>query len=635
MCGIYGFVAGSDGGAGVGSFLGRMDRALVHRGPDDSGTYLDGRCAMGMRRLSIIDLDGGRQPIANEDRSVWVVFNGEIYNYRALRQDLLARGHRFATHTDTEVLVHLYEDRGDALVEALDGMFGFALWDRARRRLLLARDRLGIKPLYWARVRSGIVFASELKSLACHPEVSRTLSPTAVSHYLSFGATPADEAILNGVQKLPPGHLLRFDAAGRVETRRWWDLRPPPREDVSEDDAIAEVRERIRAAVKSHLVADVPVGAFLSGGIDSATVVGTMCELGARPQTFSIGFDDPDFDELGYANLIAERFRTDHHQLVARPDVWALVDELAWFLDEPFADVSAIPTYLVSKLAAQHVKVVLSGDGGDEVFAGYDRYPAALHEARRLDRLPAGARGFLGMAATLLPPSAPGKNWLRHASLDPRLRYIDGESLFPADLKARLVSGELASQIEHAADPVAARAALYESAPGDALSRLLYLDTMTYLPLDILTKVDRMTMACSLEARPPLLDHRLVEAVFALPSRFKLDGGVQKLIMKKAVRDLVPNAILTRRKRGFGVPIRAWFRGPLRDAVIDVLDDSRTRARGLFEPRTVRALIDEHLRGRRDQSVRLWGLLVFELWCRRFLDESSAIAGREEERAHG
>jgi asparagine synthase (glutamine-hydrolysing) len=631
MCGIYGFVAGDGGGARAAArLLDRMDAALVHRGPDDSGRSFDGQCALGMRRLSIIDLDGGRQPIANEDDSIVVVFNGEIYNYQALARDLAKRGHGFRTRTDTEVLVHLYEERGAELVDALDGMFAFAIWDRQKETLTLARDRLGVKPLYYAALPDGgLAFASELKALVEHPAIGRRISTRALSHYLTFGTTPADEAILDGVRKLPPGHLASW-RRGALRVRRWWDLRPEART-VDERDAAVEVRNRIRAAVRSHLVSDVPVGAFLSGGIDSATVVGTMVELGARPKTFSIGFDDPDFDELDYARLVARRFHTDHHEHVVRPEAWSLVDELVWFLDEPFADVSAIPTYLVSKLAAQHVKVVLSGDGGDEVFAGYERYRQALVEARRLALLPPPVRAALGALSTRLPDSAPGKHWLAHAALEPRLRYADRASLFPDGVKARLVAPSLAAELARVEDPREAWAQLQATAPGDSLTQLLYLETMTYLPLDILTKVDRMTMACSLEARPPLLDHHLVEAVFAMPSRLKLRGATQKAVLRQAVADLVPREVLERPKRGFGVPIRRWFRGPLRDAVADVLTSQRARERGLFDARFVRALLDEHRRGRRDQSVRLWGLLMLERWCARFVDAPAAPA---EERAH-
>jgi asparagine synthase (glutamine-hydrolysing) len=615
MCGIYGFVGDCPPG-----LLPAMDRSIHHRGPDDSGVFSDRSCSLGMRRLSIIDLDGGRQPITNEDGSVVVVFNGEIYNYRSLRKDLEARGHRFSTHTDTECLVHLYEDRGRDLVHSLDGMFAFAIWDQKKQSLLLARDRFGQKPLYYSQIDGGFIFASELKALLCHPQLPRKISERALSHYLSFGVTPEDEAILDGVRKLPPAHLLTLEA-GQLRERRYWDLRPSPRE-VSEGEAIEEVQFLVRDAVRSHLVADVPVGAFLSGGIDSATIVGNMVALGAHPKTFSIGFDDPQFDELKWARIIAGKFHTDHHELVVRPDAWALAEELVWYLDEPFADVSAIPTYLVSKLAAEEVKVVLSGDGGDEVFAGYDRYPLELRESK-FDGAPRLARSLLGTIAATLPDRARGKNWLRHASLDPRFRFVDGQSVFPADLKARL------SPLDDS--PLHERAALFGGAPGDQLSRLLYLDTMTYLPLDILTKVDRMTMAHSLEARPPLLDHHLVEAVFSLPSSLKLRGARQKHVLKEAMKGLVPDEILNRGKWGFGVPIRRWFRGPLRDSVIEVLCDRKTRERGLTHHPFVRALIEEHLSGRRDQSVRMWALVMLELWCRRVIDPPLAHL---EERAY-
>jgi asparagine synthase (glutamine-hydrolysing) len=608
MCGIYG-IAGDVGDPE--QLLAAMDRAIVHRGPDDSGGFHDRRCALGMRRLSIIDLDGGHQPIGNEDGSVWVVFNGEIYNYRSLRSFLLSRGHRFASESDTECLVHLYEERGPDLVDALDGMFAFALWDRRQERLILGRDRLGQKPLYYAEVGGALLFASELKALLCHPRLPRRLSARALSHYFSFGVTPGDEAILDGVRKLPPAHVLTWQR-GRLALRRYWDLGGEPR-DVDEREAVEEVQFLVRQAVRSHLVADVPVGAFLSGGIDSAAVVGNMAALGARPKTFSIGFDDPQFDELKWARQVARHFGTDHHELVVRPDAWALAADLVWFLDEPFADVSAIPTYLVAQLAASQVKVVLSGDGGDEVFAGYDRYPLELAEADRFDPLPRLLKNAMSGFSALLPDGALGKHWLRHAALDGELRYIDGQSLFPVDLKARLCGPAFP-------EPLYERAALRRHAPGDALKKLLYLDTMTYLPLDILHKVDRMTMAWSLEARPPLLDHHLVEAVFSLPSSFKLRAGRQKHIFKQAMRGLVPEAILDRGKWGFGVPIRRWFRGPLRDSVIEVLNDRRTVERGLWQPAFVDRLFQEHERGRRDQSLRLWALVMLELWCRRVLD---------------
>jgi asparagine synthase (glutamine-hydrolysing) len=635
MCGIYGFVA-SAGDLGdperVGATLDAMDRSIHHRGPDDNGHFVDERCAMGMRRLSIIDLGGGKQPIASEDGRYTIVFNGEIYNYQGLREGLLARGHQFTTTSDTEVIVHLFEERGAAVVDALSGMFGFAVWDRQRHELVLARDRLGIKPLYYAPTPRGLVFGSELKSLLCHPDVRRAVSPEALSHYLSFGTTPSEQSILEGVRKLPPGHILRY-RKGELAVTRYWDLRDADAlEPAAADDgreAAAEVRSLVRAAVASHLVADVPVGAFLSGGVDSASVVGTMAELGARPKTFSIGFEEADFNELDYARIIAKKFGTDHHELIVRPDAWELTEELVWFLDEPFADVSAIPTYLVSKLAAAHVKVVLSGDGGDEVFAGYDRYAWTLAEERRFGWLPRPARAALTRLAAALPDRARGKNFLRHVALPAHLRYVDGESMFQTPTKLRLLGPELrAGLLQHDLDVLAAteeRVALLDGAPGDLLKRLQYLDTMTYLPLDILTKVDRMTMAHSLEARPPLLDHTLVERVFGLSSSLKLAAdGTQKAVFKRAVADLVPPEILNRPKRGFGVPIVKWFRGPLRAPMQELFSDRRFVERGWLDAGTVGALVAEHLEGRRDHALPLWSLMTLELWARQFLDTSAA-----------
>jgi asparagine synthase (glutamine-hydrolysing) len=642
MCGIYGFVAAA-GDLGdperVGKTLCAMDGSIIHRGPDDNGQYLDPRCAMGMRRLSIIDLGGGKQPIASCDQRYWIVFNGEIYNYRALRDGLLSRGHKLATTSDTEVIVHLYEERGAAVVDALSGMFGFAIWDRERHELVIARDRLGIKPMYYAPTPRGLVFGSELKSLLCHPDVRRAVSPEALSHYLSFGTTPGDQSILDGVRKLPPGHILRY-RAGELSVTRYWDLRCEERQ-VDEREAAAEVRSLLRSAVESHLVSDVPVGAFLSGGVDSASIVGTMAELGARPKTFSIGFEEADFNELDYARIIAKKFGTDHHELIVRPDAWELTEKLVWFLDEPFADVSAIPTFLVSKLAAEQVKVVLSGDGGDEVFAGYERYGWTVAEERRWGWLPAPARWAMTRLAAALPDRARGKNFLRHVALPAHLRHIDGESLFQKPMKERLLGPELRAELQRRdVDALAStydRVALLDGAPGDLVKRLIYLDTMTYLPLDILTKVDRMTMAHSLEARPPLLDHTLVERVFALQSSLKLaPDGTQKSIFKKSVADLLPPEILTRPKRGFGVPIVKWFRGALKGPMQELLGDRRFIERGWLDEGTVRGIVAEHLDGRRDHALPIWSLMTLELWARQFLDGAQpAIESPAEEVVNG
>jgi asparagine synthase (glutamine-hydrolysing) len=633
MCGIYGRVArdanapplGGDDGAA----LAQMDAALAHRGPDDSGTLLDGPCAIGMRRLSIIDLAGGHQPIPGCERAAWVVMNGEIYNHRALRRELAARGHRFTSGSDGEVIVHLYEELGERLLDRLRGMFACAIWDRRRRSLLLARDRLGIKPLYFAETAAGLLFASELKGLLAHPQVARALDPAALSHYLTFGTAPPDRGFVAGVRKLEPGCLLEY-AGGSATVRRWWSppAPAPAARAPSLDQAVAELQPLLADAVRSHLESDVEVGAFLSGGVDSATVVALMAEAGRTPRTFSIGFGEADFDELRWARTIAARFGTRHEEQVVRPDAWSLLDRLVPLLDEPMADVSALPTFLVSRLAAAKVKVVLSGDGGDEVFGGYDHYPQALAEARRLDRLPTSARRALGAVAALLPRSALGKRWLRHASLPPRLRFLDGESLFDRQARAELVAPPLAALLARAPDPLEARARLLERAPGDLLERLMRLDLLTYLPDDILTKVDRMSMAWSLEVRPPLLDTPLVEAVLRLPGCYKVRGRARKILLKRAMAGRLPPEILARRKRGFGVPIRHWMRGPLAEPVRAVLTDGRTRSRGLFQPRAVEALLAEHLSGRRDQSLALWSLLVLELWQRAVIDPPASARER-------
>jgi asparagine synthase (glutamine-hydrolysing) len=562
--------------------------------------------------------------VASEDGRVVLVFNGEIYNHRELRRELAARGHVLASGSDAEVLVHLYEERGAQLVDALRGMYAFALWDG--ETLLLARDRLGIKPLYYYVGPRGLVFASELKALLCHPDVPRRLSPDALSHYLSFGTSPPEDAMLTGVRKLPPAHVLRY-RRGEVSLERTWRL--PARERPATLEAAAlELRGLVTDAVRAHLAADVPVGAFLSGGVDSTIIVGLMRALGARPRTFSIGFDDPAFDELRWARLAARHFDTQHAERVVRLDAWALAERLALQMDEPFADVSAIPTYLVAELAAREVKVVLTGDGGDELFAGYDRYPRALGE-RWLDDLPGAARA-LGRLGACWPEGALGRGWLRHAGLAPRLRYLDGQSLFPADLKAAILAPSAEPPSTDALDEAAR--ALAEQ-PGDPLARLLRFDTERALPLDILTKVDRATMACSLEARPVFLDHRVVEAAFRLPSGLKLHGRMRKRVLKRAFSDLVPRAILARQKRGFGVPIARWFRGPLAREVTAILSEPRARARGLVDPRVVAQLLQRHVAGRSDESLRLWALVMLELWCRRVLD--APRAGRERTAANG
>jgi asparagine synthase (glutamine-hydrolysing) len=637
MCGIAGFVDERDAAARPEEralVLDRMCRIISHRGPDDQGTMLTARVALGMRRLSIIDLAGGHQPISGEDGSVSVVFNGEIYNYADLQRDLEARGHTFATHSDTETIVHAYEEYGAACVEQFRGMFAFALWDEHAQTLFLARDRTGKKPLYYTLTHAGtLVFGSELKSLLEHPATPRETDAAALDAYFSLGYVPDPLSIFRDVKKLPPGHHLTFKD-GRVTIKQYWDFKYEPVEARREEDYLEELRALLDEAVRVRLVSDVPLGAFLSGGIDSSTVVGLMSRHMSQPvKTFSIGFHEDSFNELKFARLTAEKFGTDHHEFIVTPDICSVVDELAWHFDEPFADVSAIPTYMVSKLAREHVTVALSGDGGDELFAGYTRY---LTESRRgaFARLPrALRRGVMQPLSRGLPHGAWGRNYLHNVALDPLERYLDSVSIFTGLNKRLLYTDDFRAQLRGHAS-VATRFQEYgaRARHDDPLDALLYIDSKTYLPGDILTKVDRMSMAVSLEARAPLLDHKLIDFVTRIPASLKLRGTETKSIFKRAVRGLVPAEILDRPKQGFGVPIQQWINQQLREQIHETLTEPRTRRRGLVEPAYVDVLLDEHERGRRDHALALWSLLMLELWHRRFVDGANAV-NRVGERA--
>ncbi|HYH84258.1 MAG TPA: asparagine synthase (glutamine-hydrolyzing) [Pyrinomonadaceae bacterium] len=633
MCGIAGF-AGENSGLSTderADVLERMCRVIRHRGPDDQGTLVADGVALGMRRLSIIDLAGGHQPMSGEDGTITLVFNGEIYNYRELQPELGARGHVFRTSSDTETIVHAYEEKGAACVQDLRGMFAFAVWDARKRELFIARDRAGKKPLFYTVTPRGtLVFGSELKSLLEHPEVEREIDLEALDAYLTFGYVPDPLSILRGVRKLPPGHHLTFKD-GRVRVERYWDFEYETVEQRREEDYIEELRALLDESVRLRLIADVPLGAFLSGGVDSSAVVGLMARNTSRPvKTFSIGFREDAYDELHYARLTAKAFATDHHEFIVTPEVCRVIDELAWHLDEPFADSSAIPTYAVSKLARQHVTVALSGDGGDELFAGYTRYGIERRRApfARVPRLV--RQGLMRPLSRRLPHGAWGRNYLHNVSLDPVSRYLDSVSfmagldklaLYTEDFRARLGDADAPAAIfrEHAA----------RVRTNDPLDTLLYLDSKTYLPGDILTKVDRMSMAVSLEARVPLLDHKLIEYVTRIPASLKMKGSETKHIFKRAVRGLVPDEILDRPKQGFGLPIQKWINQELRDYIRDVLFDPRTRARGYFDQTYVELLYDEHDRGRRDNTGHLWTLFMLELWHRTFLD-SPATARRVE-----
>ncbi len=617
MCGIAGIFS-YRGKPVLGEELRAMCSAIVHRGPDDEGLYLGAGVGLGMRRLSIIDLDSGRQPVRNEDGSVWVVFNGEIYNFQELAIRLRARGHRFYTRSDTETIVHLYEEYGDRCVDHMRGMFAFALWDQNRRRLLLARDRLGIKPLYYADVAGRILFASEIKALLELPEVERRVNWDAVSHCLSYLVTPSNESAIAGVHKLPPAHLLTASADRPPAVSRYWDLHFEPDYSKTEEQFIDGLRGRLEESVRLHLISDVPLGAFLSGGIDSSSVVAYAAGQKTEPlKTFSIGFAEQDFNELGAARRVAEAFQTDHHELVLQPDILERLDDLAWHLDEPFGDSSAIATYMVSRMAAQHVKVVLSGDGGDELFAGYEKYVVEQRERSRAP-LPAPARKMLAFISRVMPEGMRGRNFLRHASRTGFARYLDASTFFRREELRRLFAPEIFAMLSPEPEPGR------DGEPDGLedrhwLTRLQYLDIQRYLPLDILTKVDRMSMAHSIETRVPLLDHKLVEFAATIPPEMQMRNGTTKYILKRAMRGVLPDEIINRPKHGFAVPLGYWFRGRLSNYARELLLSAPSRRRGVFNWRYVEKILHLHEKGR-DFDLQLWTLISFELWSRAFLD---------------
>jgi len=624
MCGIAGVVRWDDAHPSPAAVRAMCD-AMVHRGPDEEGQYVDARVALGMRRLSIIDLATGQQPVANEDESVWVVFNGEIYNFRELRADLVSRGHRFATTTDTEVIVHLYEEYGIDAVHHLRGMFAFAVWDANTKTLFLARDRVGIKPLFYAPLRGSLAFASELKCLLELPEISRSLNWAAAANVVTLLSTPATDSIVDGVKKLDAGHRMVVTASGEVKIDRYWDLRFEPETGRRDEDVVAELREALDEAVRLHLRSDVPLGAFLSGGVDSSAIVSLMTRLNTgRVKTFSIGFDEPAFDERAYARQTAERLGTEHHEMVVRPQSLDVVEKIVWHLDEPFGDSSAIPTYFVSELAGQHVKVVLTGDGGDELFGGYDKYLVEAKE-RRLDRVPHWIRRPLGMVGRAMPFGMTGRRFLNHLAEDGANRYLDASTLFAPRDHSSLFHPDLAQQMR-VIDPLAdARAALMSAGKGTTLPALQYCDVRSYLPLDILVKVDRMTMAHSVEARPPLVDHKVLELAARMPVAAHVRGTKAKYLFKQAVAPLLPPEVVTRPKQGFAVPLGSWFRGPWTSFAHDILLSKRSVERGIFNPRYVQRLLEVNQRGR-NLDRELWTLVSFEQWCRLFLDGQPSVA---------
>jgi asparagine synthase (glutamine-hydrolysing) len=621
VCGICGIA--STNGSAVTDRVAAMSATLVHRGPDSFGEFSDGDVALAARRLSIIDLETGDQPIANEDGTLHVVQNGEIYNYRELRRELERAGHHFRTRGDTEVLLHLYEEHGDGFAERLRGMFAIAIWDARRRRLVLARDRFGIKPLYYRAAESELAFASELRAL---PRGEIDLD--ALEAFLAFNSIPAPLTIFREIRKLPPGQLLLWEA-GRIELRRY--ARPAPIEELRDDDEaelVEELRSRLRDSVRAHLVSDVPVGVLLSGGVDSAFLAALAAEETSEPlRTFSIGFEERSFDELDDARLVAQRYGTQHRELVLRPDAALLLPALADTFDEPFADSSALPTYLVSQLAAGDVKVALSGEGGDELFGGYYTYAADLLAARvgGLARLAAPLVERLPTSASRASFDYKAKRFVRAAHLPALERHHGWKEIFSPDLRAELTGRRSTF------DPVDILRDRYRETEGaDELARLQDLDLGVYLVDDLLVKTDRASMTHSLEARVPYLDTVVTNLALALPTRHKIRGLSKKVLLRKAAAPLLPREIVRGKKRGFSIPAAAWLRGELEPFARETLSRQTLHRQGYFQPEVVERLLDDHVAGREDRSRQLWGLLAFTLWHERHVERQPQVASRPE-----
>lgn len=638
MCGIHG-ILDLTGRLVAPETLSRMGTVARHRGPDDEGMHIDGSLGIGMRRLSIIDVAGGHQPLTNEDGSLWLVANGEIYNYRELAHGLVARGHHLRTGSDCETLLHLYEERGDDFLADVNGMYAFALWDARERRLVLGRDRLGVKPLYVWNEGGQLVFASEAKAILTVPGITTELDHESVASYLRLGYVAAPKSIFRGIRKLSPATLLVAEG-GRTTERRYW--RVPQHIDRETDRAtwVARVREGIESAVHRQMVSDVPIGAFLSGGIDSSAVAAFMSRHSDRPvKTYAIGFDGGDaeayYNELPYARRVATLLGTDHREIKIRPDVVALLPRLLWHLDEPIADSAFVTTYLVSEFAQREVKVILSGVGGDEIFAGYRRY-LGNHYQQRFDHLPAALKKAMMSLGARLPSD-------RHSRILNTLRLAKGflaSAGLPFDERYRsyVEVFDDAAAAEMLCDPLsdggdAVAEAFANATSDDDLNRMLVVDAATQLPDDLLLLTDRMSMAVSLECRVPLLDHTLFELAAAMPQEVKLAGGELKHVMKAALADVLPRDILDRKKRGFGTPMGAWFKGPLAPVLRQVLSNEAIERRGLFRASAVSDLIDAHEANRLDGTDRLLALLNFELWARLYLDGSAAEAVVDELKA--
>jgi len=626
MCGIVGIVR-NDGSDVDQALVTRMCTAIKHRGPDDDGFYFNNSVGLGMRRLAIIDLKSGQQPIHNRDRTAWIVFNGEIYNYRELRDKLEKLGHSFYTNSDTEAIVHAYDQYGADCPNHLRGMFAFAIWDERTEGLFIARDRVGKKPLLYAQVNGQLIFGSEFSALLQHPDIPKDVDHEALNEYLSFMCVPAPRTAYQAIKKLEPGHSLRY-RKGELKIERYWQPDFSKKLDISEQEAGERTIEILRDAVKVRLMSEVPLGAFLSGGIDSSAVVALMAEESSTPvKTFSIGFEEQDFSELHHARRVAEHVGADHHEFIVRADALEVLPILVEHYGEPYADSSAIPTYYVARETRKHVTVALNGDGGDESFAGYERY-AAMRLAERYHRIPAVLRESVVRQAIELMPSSETKRsrirdvkrFIQAASLPKVERYLRWVSVFDSEAKQDLLTENFARQtgglsMAGKLDPWFARA----NGSGIVDASLLT-DIMTYLPNDLLVKVDIATMANSLEARSPFLDHQVMEFAASLPEKYKLRGLTTKYLLKQMLRKLLPAENLNRRKMGFGVPIGHWFRGQLQPFLRETLLAEASLNRGLFRPEAVKRMVELHTRGEREFSAQLWTLLMLELWFQRFID---------------
>ncbi|MDD2735986.1 MAG: asparagine synthase (glutamine-hydrolyzing) [Desulfuromonadaceae bacterium] len=620
MCGIAGLIYSDPSRPVDSAVIADMCAVIHHRGPDEWGMWVEGAVGIGMKRLRIIDLAGGHQPMANADGTVRIVFNGEIYNYRELRADLEKRGYHFVTNSDTESIIHLYEEYGQECVSHLRGMFAFAIWDAKNRRLFMARDRLGKKPLHYLHDSEKIVFGSEIKSILRYPSLKPEVNRAGIVNYVAYGYSPDPDTLFSGINKLPPGHRLTWEN-GRIVVDSYWDVEYQPDYTMSEQHIFEETERLLEESIKIRLVSDVPLGAFLSGGIDSSLVVALMARnMGEPVKTFSIGFDEKKYNELPYARMVAQKYGTDHHEEIVRPDAEEVIPHLIKMFDEPFADSSAIPTYYVSRLARRHVTVALSGDGGDEMFGGYDRYlDGGLSGIT--DNIPLFLRkAFLGAPATLLPESFPGINTLRYLASDVDERYIAKMTKGLSWTHGKLFSPELA-RLAGTSDPsIPLLKLLPKVQMHDPITRRQYLDCKTYLPGDIMTKVDRASMAVSLEARAPMLDHRFVEFAFRVPVQYKVHGGTLKYMLKQLAYKLLPHEIIDRPKMGFAMPVAQWINSDWREMSEELVVGSRALQRGNFNAGYLKNMVAEHRRGRRDHSYIIWTLMVLEMWYRELID---------------